>query len=93
VKLQAFRDASRGLKRYETGETVKEISARTGMRESDVFVLLPGWEWSRGTLDERIEAVKHFIPIYKWPKDIEALRNHISARYADELLSNIKQDI
>lgn len=39
MKLQAFRDASRGLKRYETGETVKEISARTGMRESDVLKL------------------------------------------------------
>lgn len=43
------------------------------MRRSDIVVLVPGWEYSTGTLAE-IQEAAFIMPIYKWPGDLELIR-------------------
>lgn len=44
------------------------------LRRSDLVVLVPGWEASRGTRAEVEEARRIQQPIYRWPQDMGVLR-------------------
>ncbi len=44
------------------------------VRRCDAIVMLPGSDTSEGAKIELREAVHHDIPVYRWPRDIELLR-------------------
>lgn len=43
------------------------------LRRSDLMVLLPGWEASRGVAAELTEAQLIRLPVYIWPRDKDLL--------------------
>lgn len=43
------------------------------VERSDLIVMLPGWEMSKGAGIEFRHADTHAIPIYYWPEDLDLL--------------------
>jgi len=46
------------------------------VRRSDLMVLLPGWETSRGVAGEKALAEELDLPVFVWPRDRALLENH-----------------